>query len=230
MTPSIFIPVVGVATDALIGGTICNYAADISSRLAVPVIITAYFLVGMAIWLSIILYTIYFHRLLASGWPPGAQRPSLFILAGPYGQTAGAMLNLGTAAMSKFGAYDKGTFLTLSAASGVTSSSAVFALLLLGLDYFMIVMALYGLLRGAVKRELSYSLLWWGTIFPLGTTTVAWSTLSIAMDSPAFRVLSTALFLILLIGYFVNWGFTVWFCVKGDLLVKSHEEREGKHD
>ena len=80
MTPSPFLPVVGVATAAVTGGQIINYAYDISPRLAVPVIVVAYLLGGLAIWLSIILYGVFFHRLMASGWPEPAKRPALMML------------------------------------------------------------------------------------------------------------------------------------------------------
>ncbi|KAL9070531.1 MAG: hypothetical protein Q9161_004828 [Pseudevernia consocians] len=80
MTPSPLLSAVGVATAAVTGGQIINYAYDISPRLAVPVIIVAYLLGGLAIWLSIILYGVFFHRLMASGWPEPAKRPALMML------------------------------------------------------------------------------------------------------------------------------------------------------
>ena len=80
MTLSLFLPAVGVANASFVGGQLVTYAYDISPRLAVPVIIVAYLLGSLAIWLSIILYGVFFHRLLASGWPEPAKRPSLMML------------------------------------------------------------------------------------------------------------------------------------------------------
>lgn len=80
MPPSVFLSAVGVATATVVGAQVVNYAYDISPRLAVPVIIVAYLLGGLAIWLSIILYAVFFHRLMASGWPEPAKRPALMIL------------------------------------------------------------------------------------------------------------------------------------------------------
>lgn len=80
MTPSLFLPAVGVAKASFVGGQLVTYAYDISPRLAVPVIIVAYLLGILAIWLSIILYGVFFYRLLASGWPEPAKRPSLMML------------------------------------------------------------------------------------------------------------------------------------------------------
>ena len=80
VTPSLFIPAVGLATTALVGAQVVTFAYDISPRLAVPIIIVAYFVAGLAIWLAIILYGIFFQRLMASGWPEPAKRPSLMLL------------------------------------------------------------------------------------------------------------------------------------------------------
>ena len=80
MPPSLFLAAVGVATAAVVGGQVVTYSYNISARLAVPVIVVAYFLGGLAIWLSIILYGIFFHRLMASGWPEPAKRPTLMML------------------------------------------------------------------------------------------------------------------------------------------------------
>ena len=76
---------------------------------------------------------------------------------------------LGTAVQGKmdFAKYDRGTFLVSSAASSVDAASQVFGLLLLGHDIFCLICALAGIIDGAYKRQLSYSLSWWATIFPV---------------------------------------------------------------
>ena len=45
--------------------------------------------------------------------------------------------------------------------------------------------------------------------------------LSITMDSPTFRVLNTAFVLLLLLGYFINWGFTLYKVITSDMLFKE---------
>ena len=133
MTLSPFLPALGVATAALVGGQIVTYAYDISPRLAVPVIIVAYLLAGPLIWPFIILYGVFFHRLMASGWPEPAKRPALMMLVrpreyietphhdkanmrsqvGPFGQTSAEMQVLGSAGLTKmdFAGCHKGTLL-----------------------------------------------------------------------------------------------------------------------
>ena len=66
-----------------------------------------------------------------------------------------------------FAGYHRAIFLQALAASVVAITSVFFALLLLGHDIFWLPCALSGVLEGAIKRQLSYSLRWWATIFPV---------------------------------------------------------------
>lgn len=54
-------------------------------------------------------------------------------------------------------------------------------------------------------------------MFPIVTFDTAMIQLAKSMDSPAFRVLSTALFMFLLVAYLTNWALTIWFVFKGDI-------------
>lgn len=148
-----------------------------------------------------------------------------------------------------FAGYQRGTFLQASAASGVSSASIVFALLLLGHDIFWLICCLFGVLEAVYKRQLGYNLTWWATIFPVGkilsvplyrffssscigltssafaaTMTTAFLELSISMDSPTFRILTVALLLLLLVDYFVNWCFTLYYIFASDLLFKKADK------
>lgn len=80
MTPVLFMAPVGMATAASEAGLITIYGFDMSSRLAVPQIIVGYFASGVAMFMATLLYTVYFHRLLAAGWPAPAKRAGLFTL------------------------------------------------------------------------------------------------------------------------------------------------------
>ena len=54
--------------------------------------------------------------------------------------------------------------------------------------------------------------------------TTAFLELSISMDSAAFRVLTAAFLLLLLVDYFVNWGFTLYHVFTSDLLFKKADK------
>ena len=60
-------------------------------------------------------------------------------------------------------------------------------------------------------------------ILPITIATMATSflELSITMDSPTFRVLNTAFLLLLLLDYFINWGFTLYYIITSDMLFKQ---------
>lgn len=78
---------------------------------------------------------------------------------------------------------------------------------------------------------------WWAVVFPIVTLDTAMIQLAKSMDSPAFRVLATALFMFLLIGYLTNWALTIWSVFKGDIfflpahpLPKDNEAEDTQHD
>ena len=142
------------------------------------------------------------------------------------GQASGAIQELGNAASKNFGQYNQGTFLTQQATSPIASISVVLALMFVGFDLFWLMFALYFIVDGAAQRKLSFTMTWWSTIFPVATLNIALLNLSIEMDSPAFRVLTTGMLLILLIDYFICWGFTFWGIWEGRILNGREELAE----
>jgi len=232
LSAAIFLPAVGVETAAVVGGLLSNYSRDFSPRLAVPAIIVGYMLTGIGIWLSMILYSFWFRRLTHLGWPEPAKLPSIVLLVGPMGQAGSALMLLGTAANSAgdFAGYSQGVFLTGSAGSAVSAASTVLALLFLGFDVFWLIIAVYCLLEGAYKGQLSYSLSWWSVIFPVATLTTSFILLSTALDSVTFRVLATAFLILLVIAYICNLAFTIVRSFTGDILVKPPQEEQEKKD
>lgn len=170
ISTAIFLPIVGIATAAATGALICRYGYDVSAGLAVPILIMSYFLDGLAIFLAIEMYSLYATRLTISGWPAPAKIPGQMLLVGPFGQAATALLVAGSAASSRmdFGHYNEGTFLTAMSGSSVSSACVLLAMLILGHDLFWVVIVFAGVGVNIMRRELTYSLLWWSMIFPLG--------------------------------------------------------------
>lgn len=120
-----------------------------------------------------------------------------------------------------FAHYGKGFFLTAEGAQTVSNAGTMLALLFLGFDLFWLVIACCGIARSAFRRELCYTLLWQGTIFPVATVTTTFVALSIEMDSPTFRVLSAIFTIYLVANYLINWVFIVWKSITSDLLIKK---------
>ncbi|TKA77025.1 hypothetical protein B0A55_01959 [Friedmanniomyces simplex] len=224
ITPALVIPFVATATDAVAGGLIVTYSHYVNARLAVPVIIVSYMLTGIGFFAALMVYAVYLARLLNAGLPPAAQSPSLILLVGPLGQSSAALQGLGSAASSFFKTYDKGTFLMQSAGSVCSAVGVLLGLMLAGMAVFFMAFGAYVILEGAIKRQHKYSLMWWSTIFPIATVNTAFIEFSITMDSPAFRGLSAAFLIFLLIDYFINWAFTLRDIFQGKLLNGSRSD------
>ena len=218
LSPALAVPNVGVVTCAATGAVIVGYSYEVSAGLAVPMIVVSYMLVGLGFFVAMLIYAFIFHKLLTKGFPEGKKIQALVMLAGPTGQTANALVGLAAAAGKDFADYDRGMFLTESAGTSLTTVCVLLALLILGLAYFWMVLAVIGIGSFAIKRELSWSMTWWATIFPLATVNLAWIELAEAMASDAFNALAAGLFVILLIDFFVNTGFTIWYASTGKLL------------
>lgn len=170
ISPAIFLPLISVMTLGSTGGIITRYSEGITPGMAIPIIAVAYMAIGYAFFLSLIYYAFVVHKLLATGLPPPAKIPALMILVGPMGQFATAIQVLSSAASTNglFGSYDRGVWLTGSAASIVSAVATLIALLALGCAFTWITVAWYLVVERAVKRDLPFGLAWWSLIFPMG--------------------------------------------------------------
>ena len=226
----IILPAVSVSTAAVTGGLIVSLSYEVSPTLAVPVIIVGFMLVGIGFLLGLILSTFLFYALLSQGWPPAAQTTSVFVFIGPVGQSAAALQALGSAA-SNYGAfrrYDKGTFLTAEAAKALSPGCVFLALMMTGLGLIWLVFSIYLMIERAFAKELKWAHNWNSIIFPTATLVTSLNLLSIEMDSPAFRVLTT-MFIIILVGFFLmNTVFTGMGIAKGELLIVREDPRVRK--
>jgi tellurite resistance protein TehA-like permease len=224
----IIIPAVGVATLAAVGGVVACFARDISSGLAVPIILTSICAVGVGLFLGLMLYTYLFHQLLAKGWPAPPQTATLFILVGPMGQSAAALQLIGMAADTEghFAAYGSGFLLDGTAAYALHVACSLLALLMTGLGAVWFVFALCAMMDRAYHRQLVWAPTWNAVIFPTGTLATSTLLLGTELHSPFFKVVTVALVVFLLLAFFVNIFFTLWRIFKGELLIVRDDPRQ----
>lgn len=175
-------------------------------------------MLGIAIFGAMLVFSAYTIQLIDNGLPSTEQYPTLFLLVGPVGQGAAAAIYLGSASSKHFAAYNKGTLLHAMGGSVFSSVGVLIGLLLVGFAILFLLVALCAVVEGAVKRQHKYSLMWWGSIFPVATVNTTWIALSTSMDSPTFRTLSSIFLLALLIVYFGNWLFTLYHLLTGKVL------------
>ena len=230
LPPLILIPTMGIATIGTTGGLIAIYSAGISARMAVPVIIVSFLMIGLSVFTASFLYTLLLYQLFTNGWPAPATTPAMFVTAGPLGQSAAALQLLGSAAdtYKRFAGYHKGPFLSASAAQPLYIACVLIALLLAGMSSIYALLAFYVMVERAVQKQLSWTMSWNSIIFPIGTLATACNLFSIAMDSPAWRTVNTALVVILVILYLVNVVFAMMKVMKGELLIVRDDPRQEK--
>jgi tellurite resistance protein TehA-like permease len=221
---AVFLPIVGIMTAATIGGVICIYGKDIDPRMAVPIIVCSYLLLGCGLFLALAMYAAYLHRLIICGWPPAPKIPGMILTIGPMGQSATALQTLATAASQHkiFASYDRGFWLEAQPAVIIQAISVLLALLLVGFAVFWIFMAYFAIIQALMQRKLHFGLTWWSTIFPMGTVATATADLGIAMDSPAFKVVACIILLFLSLIFVTNTLLTV-------PMVLQRRSRNGKH-
>ena len=231
LPPACIIPGVGVVTAAVVGASVVTYGYDVSPQLAVPVIIVGYILIGWGIFWALFVYATFFIRSLNAGWLPPEKIPTLLFLVGPPGQTAGALMALGSAAQKHFPNYgDDSPIFTLMGGQSFAATSALFALIFLGLYALWLIYSIYGILEAAFAGKIkSFTFTWWGTIFPTATGNLAFVFLADGFNSQAFAVLSCIWLVVLFIDYFACWIFTIIGIVKGDLLDgREEDEKEAR--
>lgn len=232
---AIILPAVATSTAAAEGGLICIYAHALSSRLAVPVIITSFMLLGIGVFIGLLIYGLFLIRLLTTDWFDGIKRPTLMLLLGPMGQSATALLALSTAAVMHFDTYNApppnttpAVFYTPQSASALRAASTLLALLMLGFALFWLLFGLTGLFHALLGKQAKWTPAWYSTIFPVGTVNSCLTLLSTELDSPAFRVLSAGFLVLLVLGLLLNAAWTgrgVW---RGDVLVVRVDPRKAK--
>jgi tellurite resistance protein TehA-like permease len=165
---AVILPAVASSTAALEGGLITIGSYDMSARMAVPVIIVAFMLVGIGFFVAVSIYALFLQRILSNDWLDPIRRPTLMMLTGPAGQSASALLALSTAAKTHFPGYAKGTFLQEPAAAALSGACVLFALMMYGLGLFWMFWGIYAIVDAVIRKQTKWTPAWYGTIFPLG--------------------------------------------------------------
>lgn len=227
MGTSIIIPAVSVSTVGITGAVVSTYAYELPARLAIPVMIVSWHWVGVGILMGMILYVYLFHSLLGQGWPAPPQTPTMFIFVGPMGQSAACLQILGSAASKygRFAEFSKGSFLTAEAAPGVDAACTVLALLLSGLGVVFLIFSVAAMVDRAIERTLVWTPSWNAIIFPTATLTTSMLIFAIQMDSPAYRVVTAILTIVLVVVFLVNVVMTILRISQGKLLVVREDWR-----
>lgn len=201
LPPSILLPFIAALTSAAEGGVICT-SDHISARLQVPVIIVSYLQVGAGLALAAAFDTlIFFQHFDRTSPKPGTVWQDM-IVCGPFGQGSFALQGLGEAVLKgSFAAYNRGDFLTSTAATPIGYVSQFMGLLTWGYGVFWWCFAIISIchtLGGQPGgwRNTQFSMTAWALIFPwvcqalLGLYILRGSRLTLNRASSATRLWS----------------------------------------
>jgi tellurite resistance protein TehA-like permease len=157
-SPNSLLVSIAPLTAATVGGLLCEFT-DISARMQVPVVIYAWWLLGMGLFLAFLFTTLHVVKMATKTNLPVMLAPSAIITIGPFGQAATALLTLGTVVQrGAFAEYARGQFLTSATQEAVFAVSVMGAMLLQGIR------SVFGLSRSCLSRLISLGSLFWGFI------------------------------------------------------------------
>lgn len=208
--------------------------------------IVSYLEVGLGLALAMASNDVFVTRLFDKSFPPLEQIYQDMILCGPFGRGSFALQVLGqVVSRGSFAGYDRGTFLTAEAAKPIGFASQFAGLLAWGYGTFWWVFAIISILHTFIAqpggiRKSHFTLSAWALVFPMvsdrngplsiankannictivqGIYTNAAVQLGKIMDSPAFKVWSTVLLLLLVIIWIVNQILTAKGIYSGKIL------------
>ncbi|KAJ5384844.1 C4-dicarboxylate transporter/malic acid transport protein [Penicillium concentricum] len=256
MQADTLMPFLAALTSAAGGGVICR-VMPISPRLQVPAIIVSYLELGVGLALVAAFDTIILAQYFGRTFQTTDMVYQDMIMCGPCGQASVALQALGEAVQAgSFAAYDRGQLLTAKAADPFAFISHFMGLLIWGYGifwwFFAILSICYTLYTqpGGLKQS-RFTMSVWSVVFPWvrmlvslvvlrgfltilrflqGTFTNAAVEFGRLMNSPAFDVFSTALLLLLVIGWIIIQILTLKGIVTGRVFGLDHGWRKRYDD
>ncbi len=172
-------PIVASVPAALLSAT---WPAALRSSM----LVLAYALLGIGIFLAAILIVVFYSRLLYAKVPESALVTTTWIVVGPLGQSVAGIIALGAVAQTVW--PEIGTALY--------DAGIAYGLLVWGFGVYWLGMAIALTIRGALKH-LPFTLGWWAFTFPVGTLMSGSYALFHATHAAIFEVAGYALLALL---------------------------------
>lgn len=199
------LPVVTLIVASSTGGLLASVIREKSHTLAL--VTTGFSFVMVLIGLSFVLMIIciYLVRLITAGPPDAGLILSVFIVLGPLGQ-GGFSLLVNGGDMSELLPLHVGDEFPMLQLAGQMIFAGCFlgAYALWSMGFAWILLALISIVHVARTNKLTFSVAYWGLIFPNGTFALLSLQLAKVLDSPFFR------------GFGAAWAcivFTLWVCI-----------------
>jgi len=202
MTSVWLLPAVTLIVGSSFGGDLALALHPYSVTCALTTIAFTIFILSIGLTLAFIILTIYFDRLILHGYPQGPSILSSFIPLGPFGQAGFSVITIGRFMKEALPVQGTSSPFLGSASAGdfvftlcVCISFVLWAISTMWLGY-----GLLGIQHILRRTRISFSLSFWGMIFPNGVYAILTVTLYQVLDVTFFRVWGTiySIFVILL--------------------------------
>ncbi|OCF37564.1 hypothetical protein I316_00690 [Kwoniella heveanensis BCC8398] len=230
LTPTLIYPVTGLVATASAGSVLVEYT-PLSVRLAMPVVIVAYLLVGAGFLLAILTLAAFFLRLLHNQTPEPKKVGTQLIPLAPFSNIAYSFDALGNLAGPKrhiFQTYAKGTVVDPIFGQALYATGFLIGLSIWGFTTFWLLICIVAFVRDIPKTHFNLNM--WSAIYPLGTYGLMCSKLSSDLDSRAFRVVSTIILVAVVIYWLYLIVFTLPAVVSGELFLAEAMEKHEKEN
>jgi C4-dicarboxylate transporter/malic acid transport protein len=185
----------------LVSGPLAAQVAKTQSSLsATQIIIAGIAGQGLGWMLSLLMYSVYYMRLLKSELPTPSVRPGMYVSVGPAAYTCTGLLALGKQAMSQMPEDFMGVpSLNIGAVWFIVSLPASLFLWMTAIWFSAV--STVTILRDA--RKMRFSLTWWALVFPNAGLTIATIQIGNVVGSIAIQAVASALTVLLIIAWII---------------------------
>ena len=188
MTAVWLLPVVTLIVASSTGGLLANVIREKSHTLALVTTGFSFVMVLIGLSFAMMIITTYFIRLITAGPPDAGLILSAFIVLGPLGQGGFSLLVNGQDLSYLIPLHTGGDF-----PQSELAGQMIFAGCFLGsyalwsMGFAWILLALVSIIHVSLRNEITFSMAYWGLIFPNGTFALLSVQLGRVLDSPFFR-------------------------------------------
>lgn len=194
---------------AMLIGTLASAIAKTQpAENALPILVAGLSYQGLGMMVAIMMYGLYFGRLLTSGLPADMSRPAMFIAVGPPSFTALAFLGMAQDVQTT------GIFSTYTSLSGISNQALIpdvlsllaliAAILLWVLAFWFFSIALVASVEAAPRND--FHLNWYAYVFPNVGFTIATIKIGERLDSPGIKGVGSVMGALLFVFLFVIYG------------------------
>ena len=218
MTPAWILPMYPLLVTGPLAGVLLQHPNPGAGE---RMLVAGIALQGLGWMVTIFLYAIWVIRLFSENLPPPSQRPGMYVAVGPTAYTSQGLISLSLRATKVLPRHFLGVS-TISAPEVLQVIGSISGIFLWLLAFWYFAITTISVLNGA--RRMSFTLTWWGFVFPNAGLTLATMQIAKVLDSPAIEWVSSVMTAVLSAAW-LSVGFchvrAVW---KGQILAEGKDE------